>query len=516
MKQKISEYKSEKKKKFNKKLLLVPLALVVLGVMVYAISAYFATVHVKANVGEDMQVWDGSNWQTLNHNLEIPVQAVSTFVNQPVTLATVSIKNLATVNENAYFSLPNMADWTVTASDGTNVYALDGTTTLVSPGQHDIVLTAVYTGNTGTAFDGILTIGGTLQATAGLPSVISTLTDNTVIKLVQKDITTWQPLVNGLTATVTYSKTGNTFTATGYDPSVYTLVYYPDTSAGFTGEAFKVVGTSANLPMSNDLNAGAKLWLIPNADLTTTANADGSYTLNWDDASNYLFDLNLIKFTSTAVQPSVNLGTAGDFVILSESGITNNPTSAITGDVGTSPIAGSAITGLTSPEVTGTIYTVDATGPQGSVADATKLTTAIGDMTSAYNNADLLPVTSGDVNVGSGNIGSKVLTPGVYKWTSGVTIPSDVTLSGSANDVYVFQISGTLDISANTHVVLNGVQAKNVYWIVSGATTLETGSDFSGNILDATNIAMQSGATLNGKALAKTAVTLDQNVVTKA
>jgi len=137
-------------------------------------------------------------------------------------------------------------------------------------------------------------------------------------------------------------------------------------------------------------------------------------------------------------QPPVPLGTADGFAILAASLISNIPTSAITGDVGLSPASGSNITGLTSQEVTGTIYTVDASGPPGSVPDATLLTAAQGDLTIAYNDAaGRTPVPTGDfLNPGGGNIGGLSLVSGLYKFTSSASITgSDVTLTGGATEV---------------------------------------------------------------------------------
>ena len=102
--------------------------------------------------------------------------------------------------------------------------------------------------------------------------------------------------------------------------------------------------------------------------------------------------LTALSFTTGAVRAAgpapVNLGTSGNYVILSKSGITDVPASAVTGDVGTSPITGAAITGLTCTEVTGTIYTVDAAGPAPcSVMHPTRLTKAVSDMEAAYTDA---------------------------------------------------------------------------------------------------------------------------------
>ena len=117
--------------------------------------------------------------------------------------------------------------------------------------------------------------------------------------------------------------------------------------------------------------------------------------------------------------------------------------------------------------------------------------------------------------LGAGNIGGMTLAPGLYKWSTGLLIPTDVTLSGGANDVWIFQIAGDLTLSNGIHVVLSGgAQAKNIYWQVAGQTILGTTSVMNGNMICQTLIALQTGATLNGRLLAQTAVTLDSSIVT--
>lgn len=213
----------------------------------------------------------------------------------------------------------------------------------------------------------------------------------------------------------------------------------------------------------------------------------------------------------------VDLGAAGNYVILAKSAITNIPTSAVTGDLGLSPAATSFVTGFaltnatgyaTSPQVTGNIYAAD-------MADPTpiNLTTAVENMITAYNDAAGRP--SPDFSeLGTGNIGGKTLAPGLYKWTSTVTLPSDVTISGGASDVWIFQISGNLTVSSAVNVTLSGgALAKNIFWQVAGQATLGTTSHFEGIILSMTGINFQTGASMNGRALAQTAVVLDGNAV---
>jgi len=109
------------------------------------------------------------------------------------------------------------------------------------------------------------------------------------------------------------------------------------------------------------------------------------------------------------------------------------------------------------------------------------------------------------------------LTPGLYKWSTGLTIPTGVTLNcgGNTNAVFIFQIAQTLTVGNGAMIALSGsCRPKNIFWQVAGTTTLGTTSNFQGNILDQTNIALNTGAILNGRALAQTAVTLQYNAVT--
>ncbi|MBU3928221.1 MAG: DUF3494 domain-containing protein [Bacteroidetes bacterium] len=221
--------------------------------------------------------------------------------------------------------------------------------------------------------------------------------------------------------------------------------------------------------------------------------------------------------TKAAFQPqqAVYLGVAGNFVILSKTGITDVYMSAITGDIGSSPITGAAIL-VTCEEVVGTIYSVDAAGPLPyTITNAARLTTAVGDMQTAYtdaagrSNPDFL-------NLGAGNIGGKTLSPGLYKWSTDLIIPTDITISGNSTDVWIFQVAGTINMSSAVRITLTGgAKAKNIFWVAAGAVTFGTTSHFEGNILGQTGINMQTGATINGRMLAQTAVTLQMNTVTQ-
>ena len=219
------------------------------------------------------------------------------------------------------------------------------------------------------------------------------------------------------------------------------------------------------------------------------------------------------KTIKSGTLKAVELGVAGNFVILSKAGITDVYKSAVTGDIGSSPITGAAIL-LKCAEVTGTIYTVDAAGPLPCrITNASRLTTAVGNMQTAYTDAAGRS-NPNFLNLGAGNIGGKTLTAGLYKFTSAVVIPTDVTISGTSTDVWIFQVAGTLNMSSAVKITLKGgAQAKNIFWQTSGAVTLGTTSHFEGNILSQTAINLQTGASINGRMLAQTAVTLQMNTV---
>lgn len=234
--------------------------------------------------------------------------------------------------------------------------------------------------------------------------------------------------------------------------------------------------------------------------------------------------LSVFVFSTGAIAAGptpVNLGTAGDFVILTKTGITTTGTTAIVGNIGVSPIVATSMTGFgliadatntfsTSSLVTEKIYAADYAPPT-----PAKMTTAIGDMETAFT--DAAGRTSPNfTELGGGDISGKTLVPGLYKWGTGVLITNaGITLAGGPKDVWIFQIAG--DLVVNNGAIINlvgGAQAKNIFWQVSGQATLGTTADVKGIILSQTLISMNTGAKLSGRALAQTAVTLIANTVT--
>jgi Ice-binding-like len=224
---------------------------------------------------------------------------------------------------------------------------------------------------------------------------------------------------------------------------------------------------------------------------------------------------------AVALGSAGNPGAAGSYVVLAKTGISSVPGSAVTGDMGLSPAAATFLTGFsliadatnvfsTSTQVSGKVFAANYAVPS-----PINLTTAIGSMEGAYSDA-ASRTTPDFVELGTGNIGGQTLVPGLYKWTSAVTIPANLTIAGGANDVWIFQTSGDLTMAAAKTVTLSGgARAKNIFWQVAGQATLGANSHFEGVILSKTTITLQTGATMNGRALAQTQVALQQATITQ-
>ena len=217
----------------------------------------------------------------------------------------------------------------------------------------------------------------------------------------------------------------------------------------------------------------------------------------------------------------VDFGAAADFTILAKSGITTTGKTAIQGNIGVSPIAATAITGFaltidqsnqfsTSPFITGKVYAADYALPSPAV-----LTNAISNMETAYTTAYGLTIPTPTVELNDGDISGRTLAPGIYKWSTGLLVTqAGVTLAGSPNDRWVFQIAGDLTLASRAKIKLTGgALAKNIIWVVAGQAVLGTKSHLCGTILSKTLISLNTGAFVTGKLLAQTAVTLDASTV---
>ncbi len=231
--------------------------------------------------------------------------------------------------------------------------------------------------------------------------------------------------------------------------------------------------------------------------------------------------------TATAAPTPVGLGAATSFVVRAGDGISDVPTSAITGDVGLSPAAGSAYTGLTCAEVTGAIYQVSAGGPAPCVVtDAGLMTSVENDARTAFNHTSALP---GATPVGP-DLAGENLVAGIYSFGAAATnLSGTLTLNAQADPsaVWIFQASSALVTSDSSTVAFTnlppGVTAAqlacNVYWTVGSSATIASGTSFVGTILASASITAVSNATVTGRLLAGNAagaggaVTLDMNTI---
>jgi len=232
-------------------------------------------------------------------------------------------------------------------------------------------------------------------------------------------------------------------------------------------------------------------------------------------------------FDATNPDP-VLLSTAENYAILSKSGVTTTPGSAVCGNVGTSPIATTALTGFglvpgpfeiqafsTSPMVFGTL-----TGASHLAPTPATLGAAVLDMEAAYTDASTraFPVVLHDTGAAYTITDGTVLTRGIYKWMGVVTTPagagvaSTLTFDGEnePDSVWIMQIAGNLALGSYSKILLtNGAKAGNIFWAVHGDIAVGTYAHAEGIMLTYTMIALKTGSTLNGAAYAQTAVTLD-------
>jgi hypothetical protein len=299
--------------------------------------------------------------------------------------------------------------------------------------------------------------------------------------------------------------------------------------ASINASTFTLTGPNA-APVAGAVNyVGSTAVFSPTNPLTASTAYTATVKTGVKDLAGNALAANLVwSFTTgnaaqaLAKGPApVVLGTAGSFVILAKTGVSTTGTTKITGDIGLSPAAETFITGFsqardasnvfsTAPAiVTGKLFAANMAVPT-----PANMTTAVSNMETAYTDAAgrSLPDTT---ELGAGNISGLTIAPGLHKWSSGLLLTSAVTLAGGANDVWIFQVAQDLTVGNGVVLTLSGgAQAKNIFWQVAGQAKLGTTSDFKGTILSKTLIALQTGAKLNGRTLAQTAVTLDANAVT--
>ncbi|MFA5773013.1 MAG: ice-binding family protein, partial [Thermoplasmata archaeon] len=299
--------------------------------------------------------------------------------------------------------------------------------------------------------------------------------------------------------------------------------------ANFAAIVVQYTVTLSSIPALGGTTSGGGTF-NSGSSVTVTATPNAGYTFtNWTENgievstnASYTFTISgnrtlVVNFALAGAgsQAPVTLGSTSRFAILSYAGITNTGFTSITGDVGASPITGASMTGFETVALVGTIYVVGPAGPTGYVTNPALLTQAMLDLTTAYN--DAAGRTVNPIGI-AGNLGGQTLPPGLYKSTSSLEISSgDLTLNakGDANAVWIFQIASSFNMTSGRQVFLiGGAKASNIFWQVGSAATFGTTAVMKGTIMAYANITFATGASLEGRALARTAsVTLDANTI---
>jgi uncharacterized protein YjdB len=456
----------------------------------------------------------------------------------------------ATYSDASTLDVTASSSWTSGTTSVATVGASTGVATGVAGGAS--VITAAFGGKTATA---TLTVSSaTLQSIAVTPATSSipvsasrqftataTYSDASTL-----DVTASTNWTSGTTSVATVLLTTGAATGVAGGTSVITAAFGGKTATATLTVTSVTLQSIAVTPAPASASVGGTRQFTATATYSDASTVDVTSSSNWTSGTTSVATVLLTSGmasgvksgtsvitaafggkTATAnltVSPApVALGTAGNFVALTKTGITTTGVTKITGDIGVSPITSTAITGFglimdssnqfaTSSLVTGKIFAADYAVPT-----PANMTTAVSNMETAYTDAAGRAIPDA-TELGAGNITGMTITPGLYKWSTGVSIDAagTVTLSGGANDVWIFQIAGDLTVNPGASVtLLGGASAKNIFWQVGGGTgvTLDTTSAFQGTILAIKAIVMKNGATLNGRALAQTNVTLIANTI---
>jgi hypothetical protein len=379
------------------------------------------------------------------------------------------------------------------------------------------------TGPGGSAVPGVPAVPGT----AGTPGAAAT----------NPTVGSASPANNATGVATSANSTANVLSGTQLS-ATFTEAMDPATVTAAGVFTLKQTVAGTNVPGTVTMSAGNTVAtfsptaaaLLPNTSYTATITTAAKNAAGTAMPSPVVWSFTT-NATAKVTQAPVNLLSilTNNFVVLTKTGITNTGShaSVITGNIGASPITAAAMDNVFCTEITGTIYGVDAayTGSGATTcfagnppaANKTLVDNAVADMVTAYNEA--AGRTGPDfVDLFAGNISGKTLAPGLYKWSTGVTIASDVTLSGGADDVWIFQIAGDITQSSATAVLLaGGAKAKNIFWQVGGPTgvAINTTGKFEGTILAQKAITLNTGTVANSRMLSQTAVTLDATRITR-
>lgn len=446
----------------------------------------------------------------------------STDTTAPTVISTIPVKNASGMALNSTIN--------ATFSEVMSAATLTTITFTVTQGATAVPGAVTYVGTTAT-FKPTSVLASSTTYTATITTGVTDLAGNAMAATKIWSFATGTASDN-TAPTVGYTNPADAATGVAINSSIIATFSEPMSAATITAGSFTL--KQGSTPVAGAVTSvGNTATFKPTSNLVSSTTYTATITTGVTDlAGNALAANKIWSFTTgttTAANPSpVLLGSAGSFVILTTAGITNVPTSAITGNIGASPITAAAMDNVLCSEITGLIYGVDATytgngnvtcfkpGTTGGTpnADKTFVDNSILDMGIAYS--DAAGRAADVVELGAGDISGMTLTRGVYKWGTGVQINGDVILDGSATDVWIFQIAqGITQASATSVRLTGGALAKNVFWQSFGVVALDTTAHMEGVIMAHTAITLNTGATVNGRLMAGTAVTLQQNAVTQ-
>jgi hypothetical protein len=314
----------------------------------------------------------------------------------------------------------------------------------------------------------------------------------------------------------------------GTTDAVKGTISYSDKVAAFTPDEDLKEGTLYTFTVTNGVKSSENIALENDQkwSFTTRGTSGSAYSVNQNGTygtDRYGLDSNEYSSESTADTSlkgktnMIELGKAGQFVILAKTDIHNESGSDITGQIGEGSVSDriKQEQAFTDSAQQNTSNRVAVWQSDQSDTTSSDVNEAIEDMMSAYKDASSQ---NGDNDASHENesIQGNELTPGVHEWNNSLHLESDVTLSGGEDDVWIFKIGDNLTVDENTVVTLtDGASAENVFWYVEGEVTIGKDAHFEGIILSMNEITLKEGAKLNGRIFSQASITLDDNTVTE-
>ncbi|KAJ7643861.1 hypothetical protein FB45DRAFT_282800 [Roridomyces roridus] len=215
----------------------------------------------------------------------------------------------------------------------------------------------------------------------------------------------------------------------------------------------------------------------------------------------------------------IAMGSVGSFAVLAGTHVTGSSDSLVVGDLGVGHAVNKSVAGFTlaqdasqqfwtSPQVQGRVMgTTDAPPTPALIA------AGLQDLNSALNDA-MSRLNPDFSNLQDGRIGGSNLTPGLYLWTTGVTISSDITISGGPTDTFIFVLTGSFNQAVDVKMTLvGGALPQNIFWVFAGTATVGSGATFQGNLLSKSNLAVDMAALINGGVYALKTISLEHATV---